>query len=142
MCAGFMRYPARITLTYDDPGLIDGSHQYIQALLPMIQAKGVPLSIAVVTGYDLSQQLDSDVSVVDQCGVGLELPFGVAPILCVSECVHDPVHGDGGVERDAFDFEQAVGDHGAGRCECAGELGFDVRRGQTSFRAGWIRWAE
>jgi len=53
----FMRYPARITLTYDDPGLVDGSHQYIQSLLPLIQAKGVPLSIAVVTGYDLSQQL-------------------------------------------------------------------------------------
>jgi hypothetical protein len=56
---GFMRYPARITLTYDDPGLIDGSHQYIQALLPTFQAKGAPLSIAVVTGYDLSQQLVS-----------------------------------------------------------------------------------
>ena len=54
---GFMRYPARITLTYDDPGLVDGSHQYIEALLPMFQAKNVPLSIAVVTGYDLSQQL-------------------------------------------------------------------------------------
>ncbi len=54
---GFMQYPARITVTYDDPGLIDGSHQYIESLLPMIQAKGVPLSIAVVTGYDLSQQL-------------------------------------------------------------------------------------
>lgn len=56
---GFMRYPARITLTYDDPGLVDGSHQYIQALLPTFQTKGVPLSIAVVTGYDLSQQLIS-----------------------------------------------------------------------------------
>jgi len=53
----FMRYPARITLTYDDPGLVDGSHQYIQSLLPTFQAKGVPLSIAVVTGYDLSDQL-------------------------------------------------------------------------------------
>src|SRR5947209_5477170 len=56
---GFMQYPARITVTYDDPGLIDGSHQYIQALLPTFQAKGVPLSIAVVTGYPLSQQLVS-----------------------------------------------------------------------------------
>ncbi len=54
---GFMQYPARITVTYDDPGLIDGSHQYIESLLPMIQSKGVPLSIAVVTGYDLSQEL-------------------------------------------------------------------------------------
>jgi hypothetical protein len=53
---GFMQYPARITVTYDNPGLIDGSHQYIQALLPTFQAKGVPLSIAVVTGYPLSQQ--------------------------------------------------------------------------------------
>jgi hypothetical protein len=54
---GFMQYPARVTLTYDDPGLADGSHQYIQALLPIFQAKSVPLSIAVVTGYQLSQQL-------------------------------------------------------------------------------------
>src|SRR5581483_3931132 len=54
---GFLQYPARITLTYDDPGLIDGSQQYIQALLPKFQAKAVPLSIAVVTGYPLSQQL-------------------------------------------------------------------------------------
>ena len=54
---GFMRYPARITVTYDDPGLIDGSHQFIQSLLPTFQAKKVPLSIAVVTGYDLSRQL-------------------------------------------------------------------------------------
>jgi hypothetical protein len=56
---GFMQYPARITLTYDDPGLIDGSHQYIQALLPMFQQRNFPLSIAVVTGYPLSQQLAS-----------------------------------------------------------------------------------
>src|SRR6202142_514877 len=54
---GSMRYPARISITYDDPGLIDGSHQFIESLLPLFEAKGVPLSIAVVTGYDLSQQL-------------------------------------------------------------------------------------
>ena len=54
---GFMQYPARITLTYDDPGLIDGSHQYIQAQMSTFQAKSVPLSIAIVTGYSLSQQL-------------------------------------------------------------------------------------
>jgi len=54
---GFMQYPARISVTYDDPGLIDGSHQYIQNLLPVFNAKSVPLSIAVVTGYPLSQQL-------------------------------------------------------------------------------------
>src|SRR5438874_8743262 len=56
---GFMEYPARITLTYDDPGLVDGSHQYLQVLLPMFQQKNFPLSIAVVTGYPLSQQLAS-----------------------------------------------------------------------------------
>jgi hypothetical protein len=44
-------------LTYDDPGLVEGSHEYIQALLPVFQTKNVPLSIAVVTGYQLSQQL-------------------------------------------------------------------------------------
>ncbi|HZR57149.1 MAG TPA: polysaccharide deacetylase family protein [Terriglobales bacterium] len=54
---GFMQYPARITLTFDDPGLLDGPAEYIQALLPTFQSKGVPLSIAVVTGYDLSQTL-------------------------------------------------------------------------------------
>lgn len=55
----FAQYPARMTVTYDDPGLIEGSHQYIEALLPTFQQKGVPLSIAVVTGYPLSQQLVS-----------------------------------------------------------------------------------
>ncbi len=54
---GFMRYPARITLTFDDPGLLDGPHEYLAPLLPMIRAKSVPLSIAVVTGYDLSNTL-------------------------------------------------------------------------------------
>ncbi|HEY7352914.1 MAG TPA: hypothetical protein VH596_09140 [Terriglobales bacterium] len=54
---GFMQYPARITLTYDDPGLVDGSHQYIESLLPLFQQKSFPLSIAVVTGYPLSQDL-------------------------------------------------------------------------------------
>jgi len=54
---GFLQYPARITLTYDDPGLRDGSHQYIQALLPLFQRKAAPLSIAIVTGYSLSQEL-------------------------------------------------------------------------------------
>ncbi len=61
MVRGFMRYPARITLTFDDPGLLDGPHEYIAPLLPMIQAKGVPLSIAVVTGYDLSNTLISTI---------------------------------------------------------------------------------
>lgn len=56
---GFMEYPARITLTFDDPGLLDGPHEYIAPLLPMFQAKGVLLSIATVTGYDLSNQLIS-----------------------------------------------------------------------------------
>jgi Right handed beta helix region len=54
---GFMRYPARISITYDDPGLLDGSHQFVQTLLPVFQSRSAPLSIAVVTGYDLSQQL-------------------------------------------------------------------------------------
>jgi Polysaccharide deacetylase len=53
----FREYPARISLTFDDPGLLDGPAEYIQSLLPVFQAKGVPLSIAVVTGYDLSNQL-------------------------------------------------------------------------------------
>ena len=56
---GFMRYPARITLTFDDPGLLDGPNEYLTPLLPMFAAKGVPLSIAVVTGYDISNSLVS-----------------------------------------------------------------------------------
>lgn len=56
---GFLQYPARITLTFDDPGLLDGPSEYIAAELPIFQTKNVPLSIAVVTGYDLSQQLAS-----------------------------------------------------------------------------------
>jgi hypothetical protein len=54
---GFRQYPARITVTYDDPGLLVGSDEYLTSVLPEIQARKVPLSIAVVTGYDLSNQL-------------------------------------------------------------------------------------
>ncbi len=53
----FLQYPARITLTFDDPGLTDGPQEYLESVLPIFQAKGVPLSIAAVTGYDLSEQL-------------------------------------------------------------------------------------
>ena len=119
---GFMQYPARITVTYDDPGLVDGSHQYIEALLPMIQSKGIPLSIAVVTGYALLAAADSDVSVVDQRGMGCQWPLRITPILCFSKRVHDSVHGERGYERDAFDFQQPVHNFRARRSERAGEL--------------------
>jgi len=44
------RWPAYTSVTYDDPGLVQYSDTYISSLLPMIGSKGVPLSIAVVTG--------------------------------------------------------------------------------------------
>ncbi len=53
----FLRYPARITVTFDDPGLGDGPHEYIESLFPVFQRKRAPLNIAIVTGYDMSQQL-------------------------------------------------------------------------------------
>jgi hypothetical protein len=55
------RWPAYTTVSYDDPGLVQYSDTYIGALLPMIAAKGVPLSIAVVTGGSYSQSIISEV---------------------------------------------------------------------------------
>jgi len=50
------RWPAYTTLTYDDPGLVPNSAPYIESLRPMLQAKGVPLSVAVVSHGASSQQ--------------------------------------------------------------------------------------
>ena len=54
---GFMRYPARITLTFDDPGLMDGPQEYIAPLLPMIAGEGRAAEHRGGDGVRLSQQL-------------------------------------------------------------------------------------
>ncbi len=48
---GFQRYPSRITLTIDDPGLVSGEDSYVDSMLPVFDSRGLKLSIAVVTGY-------------------------------------------------------------------------------------------
>ncbi len=55
------RWPAYTTVSYDDPGLVQYSDAYISSLLPIMTAKGIPLSIAVVTGGDYSQSIISEV---------------------------------------------------------------------------------
>ena len=55
------RWPAYTTVSYDDPGLAQYSDAYISSLLPIMTAKGIPLSIAVVTGGDYSQSIISEV---------------------------------------------------------------------------------
>lgn len=48
---GFQRYPSRITLTIDDPGLVSGEDSYVDSMLPIFDARGLKLSLAVVAGY-------------------------------------------------------------------------------------------
>ncbi len=55
----FQKYPARITLTVDDPGLVGGADTYIDGILPLFDARGIQLSVAIVTGYALSNTLIS-----------------------------------------------------------------------------------
>jgi hypothetical protein len=55
------RWPAYATVTYDDPGLVQYSDSYVNGLLPMMNAKGVPLSIAVVTEGTYSQSIIGEV---------------------------------------------------------------------------------
>jgi hypothetical protein len=57
----WQRWPAYTTVSYDDPGLVQYSDTYINSLLPMIAAKGVPLSVAVVTGGSYSASIVSEV---------------------------------------------------------------------------------
>jgi hypothetical protein len=52
--ASFQRYPGRITITVDDPGMIDGADAYVDSILPVFDSHGVQLSVAIVTGYALS----------------------------------------------------------------------------------------
>ena len=55
------RWPAYTTVSYDDPGLVEYSDTYINSLLPMMTTKGIPLSIAVVTGGSYSQSIIGEV---------------------------------------------------------------------------------
>ncbi len=55
------RWPAYTTVSYDDPGLVQYSDSYINSLLPILSAKAIPLSIAVVTGGSYSQSIVSEV---------------------------------------------------------------------------------
>jgi hypothetical protein len=55
------RWPAYTTVSYDDPGLVQYSDTYIGSLLPIMAAKAIPLSIAVVTGGSYSQAIISEV---------------------------------------------------------------------------------
>jgi hypothetical protein len=55
------RWPAYTTVSYDDPGLVQYSDTYVNSLLPIMAAKRIPLSIAVVTGGSYSQSIISEV---------------------------------------------------------------------------------
>jgi len=55
------RWPAYTTVSYDDPGLVQYSDTYVNSLLPIMAAKAIPLSIAVVTGGSYSQAIISEV---------------------------------------------------------------------------------
>jgi len=55
------RWPAYTTVSYDDPGLVQYSDTYVNSLLPIMSAKAIPLSIAVVTGGSYSQSIISEV---------------------------------------------------------------------------------
>jgi hypothetical protein len=57
----WQRWPAYTTVTYDDPGLVQYSDTYVSSLLPVMSAKTIPLSIAVVTGGSYSQSIIGEV---------------------------------------------------------------------------------
>ena len=55
------RWPAYTTVSYDDPGLVQYSDTYVNSLLPIMAARAIPLSIAVVTGGSYSQSIIGEV---------------------------------------------------------------------------------
>ena len=54
---GFTKYPAQISFTVDDIGLVTGADSYVNSLLPIFTARGLKLSVGVTTGYALSTSL-------------------------------------------------------------------------------------
>jgi hypothetical protein len=57
----WQRWPAYTTVTFDDPGLVQYSDTYVNGMLPMMTAKRIPLSIAVVTNGTYSQSIIGEV---------------------------------------------------------------------------------
>lgn len=54
---GFARYPARVSFTVDDVGLVTGADGFVDSLLPEFTARGLKMSIGFTTGYALSTSL-------------------------------------------------------------------------------------
>jgi hypothetical protein len=54
----YKRYPAEITLTVDDAGMTAGADTYYaNTVLPIADAAGVPVGVAITVGYPLGQTL-------------------------------------------------------------------------------------
>jgi hypothetical protein len=54
----WQRYPAEVTLTVDDAGMTAGADTYYaNTVLPIADAAGVPVGVAVTVGYPLAQTL-------------------------------------------------------------------------------------
>ena len=54
----WQRYPAEVTLTLDDAGMTAGADTYYEdTVLPIADAAGVPVGVAVTVGYPLAQTL-------------------------------------------------------------------------------------
>jgi parallel beta helix pectate lyase-like protein len=54
----WQRYPARVTLSVDDPGMTPGADAYYaNTVLPIADAAGVPVGVAITVGYPLAQTL-------------------------------------------------------------------------------------
>jgi hypothetical protein len=58
----FARYPARFSFTVDDVGLYAGSDSFVDALIPVFNARGLKMNAAVVTGATGVSYSTSDVA--------------------------------------------------------------------------------
>jgi hypothetical protein len=57
----YQRYPAEVTLTVDDAGMTAGADTYYaNSVLPVADAAGVPVGVAITVGYPLAQTLVSE----------------------------------------------------------------------------------
>jgi hypothetical protein len=57
----WQRYPAQVTLTVDDAGMTAGADTYYSnTVLPIADALGVPVGVAITVGYPLAQTLISE----------------------------------------------------------------------------------
>jgi hypothetical protein len=92
----WQRYPAQVTLTVDDAGMTVGTDTYYAStVLPIANAAGVPVGVAITVGVSAGPDVDSGISRMGECGTRRDAALDLAHLLHQYGRHRYSIYGDG-----------------------------------------------